>query len=181
MIKRIIIAGAGGQGIMLLGKVLAVAAMRENKNVTWLPAYGAEVRGGTAHCSVIISDEPIGSPCVDKADFLIIMNEPSLNKFKHKIDKNGFFFINGSLVDSGYLAAKNVVSGQFTRVASELGNIKTANMVALGMLIKYSGICKDKTVKEVIKDMGRGHGQELINTNIKAFEKGANLLMKGSL
>lgn len=178
MIKRIIIAGAGGQGIMLLGKVLAIAAMQENKNVTWLPAYGAEVRGGTAHCSVIIADEEIGSPCVDRADFLIVMNEPSWNKFKHKIAGHGVLFINDSLVRTANINSKNITGGPFTQIASELGNIKIANMVALGMFVKYTGICSHKTVLEVIKNIGRGRGQGLIDINIKAFEMGEQLLTK---
>ncbi len=89
MLEKIIIAGAGGQGIMLLGKVLSEAAMRLDKYVTWLPSYGAEVRGGTAHCMVIVSDAEIGSPYVKEADTLIIMNAPSLKKFKNRIKNKG--------------------------------------------------------------------------------------------
>ena len=90
MIERIIIAGSGGQGVMLLGKVLAEAAMLEGKQVTYLPAYGPEVRGGTSHCMVTISDCQIGSPYISKADTLIILNNPSLERFKGKVKDNGF-------------------------------------------------------------------------------------------
>jgi 2-oxoglutarate ferredoxin oxidoreductase subunit gamma len=98
MMEKIIIAGAGGQGIMLLGRVLAEAAMRENKYVTWLPSYGAEVRGGTAYCMVVISHKEIGSPYIEEADTLIIMNNPSLEKFKDRIKKQGLLILNSSLV-----------------------------------------------------------------------------------
>ena len=97
MTERVIIAGAGGQGIMLVGKVLAEAVMLEDKFVTWLPSYGADVRGGTAHCMVVISDKEIGSPYVAKADTLIIMNAPSLERFKGRIKNNGLRVINSSL------------------------------------------------------------------------------------
>ena len=105
MTEKIIIAGSGGQGVMLLGKILAETAMQENKFVTWLPAYGAEVRGGTSHCMVIISDKEIGSPYVDKADTLIIMNQPSLERFKERRAPQGLLLINSSLA-SGYPKGK---------------------------------------------------------------------------
>ena len=94
MIYKIIIAGAGGQGVMLLGKILAEAAMREDKFVTWLPSYGAEVRGGTANCSVVISDEEIGSPIIGSADILIVLNEPSLVRFQKRVKNNGLIVVN---------------------------------------------------------------------------------------
>ena len=100
MTERIIIAGAGGQGIMLLGKILATSIMEENKFVTWLPSYGAEVRGGTAHCLVVVSDEEIGSPYIKEADALIVMNSPSLMKFKGRLKNKGLLIANSSLMSS---------------------------------------------------------------------------------
>ena len=164
---------------MLLGKVLAACAMCENKYVTWLPAYGAEVRGGTAHCSVIISDEKIGSPYIDKADILIIMNTPSFFRFKDKIKNNGMLFVNSSLVNKHILAKHKLFPGSFTVIASASGNIKVANMVALGMLVGKTSILKTKTVKKVILQMGSGLSKELIDINFKAYDAGLDLAGRG--
>lgn len=137
MTEKIIIAGSGGQGIMLLGKIIAESAMHEDKFVTWLPAYGAEVRGGTAHCMVIISDQEIGSPYVEKVDTLIVLNEPSLVKFKSRLTNKSLLIANSSLIED------KSVKGEyhsFTDMAIKLGNVKVANMVALGYFIS----CKKK-------------------------------------
>ena len=107
MIERIIIAGSGGQGIMLLGKVIATAAMKENKFVTWLPAYGAEVRGGSSFCMVIISDEEIASPFVTLADTVVALNEISFNKFKGKLKDKGLLILNSSLAENKPKLLKN--------------------------------------------------------------------------
>ena len=133
MTERIIIAGAGGQGIMLLGKILATSIMEENKFVTWLPSYGAEVRGGTAHCLVVVSDEEIGSPYIKEADALIVMNSPSLMKFKGRLKNKGLLIANSSLVDNITDKKFTVLNFPFTDIASNLGNIRIANMVALGV------------------------------------------------
>ena len=124
MTERIIIAGAGGQGIMLLGKILAQAAMRQDKFVTWLPSYGAEVRGGTAHCMVIISNTEIGSPYIDKADALIIMNQPSLERFKAKLKNKGLLIVNSSLAGRVNYQNMRISQFPFTDIAIKLGNIK---------------------------------------------------------
>ncbi len=175
MTERIIIAGSGGQGIMLLGRVLAQGAMRENKHVTWLPAYGAEVRGGTAHCMVVISQGEIGSPYIKKADTLIIMNKPSLEKFKNRIEKNGLLIINSSL--AGGLNDKNVrtLSHPFTDIAIKLGNIKVANMVALGYFIAKKKIVALKTIAKIISDIAPQDKKGLIEINKRALEEGAKL------
>ena len=174
---RIIIAGSGGQGIMLLGKVLAEAVMREDKHVTWLPSYGAEVRGGTAHCMLVVSDQEIGSPYVDKADALIIMNAPSVEKFKPRIKKNGLWVINSSLARPGEIRIRGgcVLRHPFTGLAVELGNIKVANMLALGCFIAQSKIVNLKTVSGVIRDFAPAGKPELARVNQLALEKGAGL------
>ena len=98
MTERVIAAGSGGQGIMLLGKILATAALKNKLNVTWFPSYGAEVRGGAAFCMVVISSSPISSPYIDTADSLIIMNEPSLSRFQRRVEQEGLLLVNSSLV-----------------------------------------------------------------------------------
>lgn len=175
MTERIIIAGSGGQGIMLLGKVMAEAVMREDKHVTWLPSYGAEVRGGTAHCMLVVSDQKIGSPYVDKADAMIIMNAPSVEKFRPRIKKNGLWVINSSLAKPGKIRGGCVLQYPFTDLAVELGNIKVANMLALGCFIAQSKIVSPETVSEVIRDFAPAGKPELARVNQLALEKGAGL------
>ncbi len=173
MNEKIIIAGSGGQGIMLLGKVLAQAAMEEGKFVSWLPAYGAEVRGGTAHCSVIISDEEIGSPYIEKADTLIIMNQPSLGKFIKRLKKGGCLIVNSSLVDLG--AGLKAAGHPFTQIAFELGNIKVANMVVAGFLIKKNKTVNLDTVLKVIRNMAPKGKTDLLKVNEEALKRGSGL------
>lgn len=175
MIERIIIAGAGGQGIMLLGKVLAEAVMREDKFVTWLPAYGAEVRGGTAHCMVVISDQEIGSPYIEKADSLIIMNAQSLNKFKNRVLDNGLAILNSSLVPKYTDNKVSTLQRPFTDIAIKLGNIRVANMVALGCFVAEKNLVSLKTLFKVISDFAPEEKKHLVDINKKALEEGVKL------
>lgn len=177
MTEKIIIAGAGGQGIMLLGKVLAECAMREDKFTTWLPAYGPEVRGGTAYCMVIISDSEIGSPYIDKADALIIMNDPSMHKFKNRIKDKGLLIINSSLVLNMIDAGNSrVLRHPFTDIAVKLGNIRIANMVALGCYLAKRKIIDTKTVLKVIEDIAPADKRALIAINKEAINNGVRLI-----
>lgn len=175
MTQRIIIAGSGGQGIMLLGKVLAETAMREGRFVTWLPAYGAEVRGGTSHCMVVISDVQIGSPFIEKADTLIIMNGPSLEKFKNRIKEKGLLIINSSLASGA--VNKNLLTFKypFTEMAIKAGNIRVANMVALGCFLSRTKVVSLKNVLEVITDLAPQDKKNLVAINKAALEEGASL------
>lgn len=194
MTERIIIAGAGGQGIMLLGHILAEAAMRENKFVTRLASYGAEVRGGTACCMVVISDEEIGSPYIDKADSLIVMNEPSLERFKSRIKAKGLLIINSSLVNPVRNPAQkddniNISNGvkkeirknncvlkyPFTDIALKLGNIKVANMVALGCYVAKKKIVNKKNIFQVIKRIIPLDKEHLADINKQALQEGMKL------
>lgn len=172
MTEKIIIAGSGGQGIMLAGKVLAEAAMREARFVTWLPSYGAEVRGGTSHCMIIISDAEIGSPYINKADTLIVMNNPSLEKFKSRLRNKGLLIVNTSLADKelgfgGY---------PFSDIAIELGNIRVANMVALGYYLAKKKIIQIKSILRVIEEIAPADKKNLIEINKEALYKGVRLI-----
>jgi len=178
MIERVIIAGAGGQGIMLLGKVLAEAAMAENKNVTWLPSYGAEVRGGTANCMVIISDEEIGSPYINRADSLIIMNEPSLTRFAGRIKETGVLIVNGSLAKEDINTRAKVLKFGFTEIADRLGNAKVANMVALGCFLAWTKLIDLKTVIGVFEKYAPKDKKDLVLVNKNALLSGAELVTK---
>lgn len=160
---------------MLLGKILAEAAMREGKYVTWFPSYGAEVRGGTAHCMVIISDEEISSPYIEEADSLIVMNEPSFARFKRRVKNKGLLLVNSSLVKNKDKEMRP--SGQpFTDTALKLGNIKVANVVALGAFIAKTKIVDTKTVLKVIEDLAPEDKKDLIAINNKALKAGMQLL-----
>ncbi len=173
MVEKIIIAGAGGQGIMLLGKILSAAAMEEGKYVTWLPAYGAEVRGGAAYCMVVVSDEEVGSPYIDKADTLIIMNAPSFVKFKNRIKHNGLLLLNSSLID--IQNKKNVLEYPFTDIAESLGNGKIANMIALGCYLSGRGTVKVKSALAAIKENAPADKKGLVGINQQALMRGVGL------
>ena len=160
---------------MLLGKVLAEAAMQEDKFVSFLPSYGAEVRGGTCHCMVVISNKEIGSPYVDKADTLIIMNSPSLLKFKNRIKKNGLLLINSSLASKSNCKNTLTLQYPFTDIAVKLGNIRVANMVALGCFIAEKNILGLESVLEAISDIAPEEKKNLIEINQKALKEGAKL------
>lgn len=175
MTHRTIIAGAGGQGIMLLGKVLAQAAMREGMFVTFLPAYGAEVRGGTANCMVVISDAQIGSPLVQEADSLIVMNEPSLARFAPRISKKGTIFINSSLVSEETFAPGSI-RFPFTGISIGLGDLRVANMVALGCFCEKTKLISVQTVMDIIDERAPGAKKEVGMLNKKALEAGSRLL-----
>lgn len=166
MTEKIIIAGAGGQGIMLMGRVLAEASLKDNKHITWLPCYGAEVRGGTAYCMVTISNQPISSPYIDKADSLIIMNEPSFKRFQDRLKHNGLLIINS-------------LKYPFTDIALKLGNIKVANMVALGCYIAQKKIVGENSVLKVIKEIAPPDKRHLIDINKQALKEGIKLNATG--
>lgn len=161
---------------MLLGKVLAQGAMQEGKFVTWLPAYGAEVRGGTAHCMVIISDKEIGSPYINKADTLIIMNQPSFVKFKNRIGHNGLLVLNSSLVENYAHKSLNILQFPFTDIAADLGNVKIANMAAVGCFIAYKKQVKLDSILKAIEIIAPADKKELVEINCKALLEGVDLV-----
>ncbi|HNW38864.1 MAG TPA: 2-oxoacid:acceptor oxidoreductase family protein [Candidatus Omnitrophota bacterium] len=175
MIERIIIAGSGGQGVMLLGKVLAQTAMLEGRQVTWFPAYGPEVRGGTSHCMVTISDREIGSPYITVADTLIILNQPSLKKFKGLLKPGGLLILNSSLAKIERDVQIKALQFPFTDIALGLGNIKVANMVALGYYAEVKKNIKVKNILKVFKSMAPAGNLKIIEVNQKALEEGQRL------
>jgi len=176
MTEKIIVAGSGGQGAMLLGKIIAEAAMRENRFVTWLPSYGAEVRGGTAHCMITISDQEIGSPYVDKADTLIILNEPSFDRFKNRIRTKGTLIANSSLVLKEINGNSNRIKKPFTDIAIKLGNIKIANMVALGAYLGKKHILQNNIVLKTIEEIAPQDKKALVEINKQALLAGIELV-----
>jgi 2-oxoglutarate ferredoxin oxidoreductase subunit gamma len=176
MIERIIFAGSGGQGIMLMAKVLAVAAMNEEKFLTWLPSYGAEVRGGTARCMLTISDKKIGSPNIAVADTLVAMNQPSLNKYLAMLKPDGLLVINASLAkfDKKMNKKMGLIEVPATEIALELGNIRVANMVSLGAYLSRKKIVSKQTFINTISDMAKTVNPALFEINKQAFLRGFN-------
>ena len=152
MKKEFIFAGFGGQGMLLIGKFLAMACMLDGKHVSWLPSYGPEMRGGTANCSVIVSDSPVASPLVDKADVVVAMNRPSLDKFESHVKPGGTLVINSSLIDrKAERDDIDVVYCDATRIAEEVGNPKGANVAILGALLQKAPVVDDEKMSEAIR------------------------------
>lgn len=169
--KRILIAGFGGQGVLLIGQLIAYTAMFDNKEVTWMPTYGPEMRGGTANCTVCVSDKPISSPVGATCDILVAMNGPSLEKFESMLKPGGHLFINSSNVQIAPSRSDVEIHYVDTRgiAAHEIGNEKTANMVMLGALLRTCDIVNidkiDKTLDYVLK----GSKAKLIPANKAAI------------
>ncbi len=171
-------AGFGGQGIMLIGKILAHAAMEEGYEVSWVPSYGPEMRGGTAYCTVVISDQPIGSPVIKNPRHLVAMNRPSLEKFSPAVQAGGTVFINGSLIPVG--SGRDDVDElnvPVVEIAKELGNVKTANIIALAAFVARSGIVSMDALKASVKEEF-SQKQKLIPLNMKAIEAGIEAAKK---
>lgn len=174
---RIILAGFGGQGILFTGKMLAFAAMLKGKQLSWLPSYGPEMRGGTANCHVIIDDKQIGSPIVTRPNLLVAMNKPSLEKFEDTVAEGGYVFVDKSLVDCEVKRADiKPVYIDATRIADEDGNRNLANMVMLGAILKETGIFTLDEIEETMKKSLPKSKQELVEMNMKAVKRGCELV-----
>ena len=175
MLVKTVIAGFGGQGILSMGLNLAQAAMLEGKHVTYLPSYGAEVRGGTANCTVAISDEEIASPVASSPEFVIAMNLPSLVRFQNHVESGGLLFINSSLIETEITRGDiDIVSVPANSIAERLGNQKSANMVMLGAFIKKSKLVSLDSVIEGLENALKKK-RKLIALNKEALTTGCNL------
>lgn len=176
--ERIICAGFGGQGVMLMGQLISYAGMLENKEVSWLPSYGPEMRGGTANCSVMVSERPIGSPVItDNATTAIVMNLPSLDKFESDIIPNGNIIINSSLIEKK--AERSDLSVYYVpanELALELGNAKVANMVMLGAYIELTKSVAAESVMTALKKVFGESKAHLMKINEDAMAKGAEAI-----
>jgi 2-oxoglutarate ferredoxin oxidoreductase subunit gamma len=170
--QEIIFAGFGGQGILSMGKFLAYAGMDADMSVSWLPSYGPEMRGGTANCSVILTDDSVGSPIVTAPDSVVVMNRPSLDKFEKSIKPNGLLIMDSDLVNrSPERADIEVISIPAQTIAQEIGSKTIANMVLLGALVAKTNIVSMETLLGSLK----AHGKErFYEANKIALEKGAS-------
>ncbi|MGI6561771.1 MAG: 2-oxoacid:acceptor oxidoreductase family protein [Clostridia bacterium] len=173
MEQKIIIAGFGGQGILSAGRFLAYAGMLEDKNVSWLPSYGPEMRGGTANCCIIISDEQVGSPIVNDPTALIAMNTPSLDKFEKIVRPGGVIIVDSSLVGR-QVNREDVVTYAIpaTELASEAGNATFANIFLLGKLIAHTNIIKPESFELSLKHGLREKYHHLIPEEMKVLRRG---------
>jgi 2-oxoglutarate ferredoxin oxidoreductase subunit gamma len=170
----VIMSGFGGQGVMSMGQLLAYAAMDEGREVTWLPSYGPEMRGGAAHCTVVVSDRPVASPLTTRPDACIIMNRPSLDKFEKAVKPGGILVLNTSLCDRfPEREDLRLVAMPVTDIASDLGDFRVANMVALGAFLEVEPVVKSSSVLEALKKTLPEHRRHLLPLNEKALEAGA--------
>ena len=168
----VIMAGFGGQGILLIGKILAYAGMNEGRQVSWLPSYGPEMRGGTCNCTVVISDRPVGSPVIRSPRAVLAMNLPSLEKFEPDLRPGGVLLINTSLIDRGAERGDvTVVEVRANEIANELGNPRSANMVALGAYLGATGAVSLDKVEEVVRDSFAGK-PKVVELNLDALHRG---------
>lgn len=173
MTTEIILAGFGGQGILFAGKILAYCGLMEGRELSWLPSYGPEMRGGTANCSVCISDEPIGSPLVTAPDCLIAMNGPSYHKFIDAVKPGGVVLMDNSIIDETCERTDiTVVALPATDMATEADMNGAANMILLGRMLAETGLFQMETIKKAMEKCIPPKRAHLIETNLKAIEMG---------
>ena len=174
MLIETIFSGFGGQGVLSMGKLLAYAAMKEGKEVSWMPSYGPEMRGGTANCMVNISDEPISSPVVTEYDVVVVLNQPSLKKFEPRVKKGGILIWESSTIKEGPTRGDIAVYAlpAIDRATNELKNVKVMNMLVLGALAKIKPIVKEETLMVALKETLPPRYHKLIPLNQKALELG---------
>jgi 2-oxoglutarate ferredoxin oxidoreductase subunit gamma len=176
MLHEMIFAGFGGQGVLAIGQLLAYAGMLEDKKVAWMPAYGPEMRGGTANCTVIVSNENVGSPVVTEPSVILAMNEPSLDKFEAALKKDGILVYNSSLISRKPKRKDIKAFGiNANEIATELGNTKAANMVTLGTLIKATQAVDINTVVNSINKIFPNFSNKQLDLNVSALYKGMEL------
>lgn len=174
---QILIAGFGGQGVLFAGKVLAYKGLEEQKQISWLPSYGPEMRGGTANCSVIISDTPVGSPIVSIPDILIVMNLPSFDKYEGAVKAGGKVFVDSSLIERK--AERTDIDAYYipaSTMARELGVPTLANMIIVGKVIRETGVVDMEGLRDALSKTVSAKHQDLIEANLKAIEAGYNYI-----
>ena len=172
---QIIIAGFGGQGLLFSGKVLAHAGLAEDRQLSWLPSYGPEMRGGTANCTVILSDEPIGSPIVDHPNVVMVMNNPSLDKYENMVAPGGKLFVDSALI--GRKVDRDDIDVYYipaTQLAKDMGAPTLANMILLGAIVKETGCVSWENFEAGLRHAVPPRHADLIDLNLKAIEIGRN-------
>ena len=177
MTYETVMAGFGGQGLLFSGKVLAYAGLLEGRELSWLPSYGPEMRGGTCNCSVIISDEPVGSPIIAHPNVLMVMNEPSLDKFEDAVAPGGTIFVDSSLIARKVRRTDvDVVYIPATQMATEMEATSLANMIILGAIVEKLGCVKSGTMLDALKHTISARKANLLDLNFKAVEAGRRFI-----
>jgi len=173
MHEEIVFAGFGGQGIMFMGKAMAYAAMKRGKLVTWMPSYGAEVRGGTAHSMVVISDKVIASPIVKEPSVCVVMNKPSFDRFNSKVTKDGILIVNKSMIKIDEKRKDiGILEVPATEMAYELGDSRVANMITLGALLSKRDIFPVQSLIDILGEVIPKSRQKMLSINQDAVRKG---------
>lgn len=173
MQTEVIISGFGGQGVLFAGQLMAYAALEEGKHVSWIPSYGPEMRGGTAHCVVIVSDEEIGSPIVRNPSAAVVMNLPSLERYEPLVKPGGVLIVNASLVDRGPQRRDiDSVMLPAIEIAEELGDRRLANLVMLGALLERLPVLSFDSIEKALRAHIAEHRRSMIEANLKALGKG---------
>ena len=173
MTREYLFAGFGGQGLLFSGKVLAYKGLIEDRNVSWLPSYGPEMRGGTANCSVILSDEPVGAPIISNPDVLVAMNLPSLDKYEPAVKSGGTIFVDSSLIERK--VARDVVDVYYvpaTKLAGEHGAPTLANMILMGKLLGVFSEYEEENVRKALGKCVSARHADLLELNLKCMEIG---------
>jgi len=177
MLDEIIIAGFGGQGVLLMGRLIAYAGMLEGKKVAWMPSYGPEMRGGTANCTVIVSSDEVASPVVPNPITLIAMNKPSLDKFESEVEKGGTIILNESLITQDVKRSDlQVFKVPANEIANELGNLRVANMVALGAYAAARKSVKIETILRALEETLGKKSEKIVELNKKAIKRGEKIV-----
>ncbi len=182
MKRETLIAGFGGQGVLSMGMTLAYAGMIEGKNVSWMPSYGPEIRGGTANCTIIISDEKISSPIINVFDSIIILNQPSMDKFESAVKTNGqILYEANNVINPPTRDDVNIISIPANKEALKMGQKKVMNMIVLGAYLGLNPVLKPESIMEGIKKVLPERHHNLLPVNKKALEFGLSLIHSKSL
>jgi 2-oxoglutarate ferredoxin oxidoreductase subunit gamma len=181
MSLKTVFSGFGGQGVLMMGYVLAWAGMHENKYVTFLPAYGAEVRGGTANCTVVVSESEIASPVASTPEFVVAMNYPSMVKYQNMVKSEGILFLNSDLISEAPQRDDiKVVRVPSNSLAHNMGNDRVLNMVMLGAMGAVTGIVSQKALEQAVETVLEGKKRQLIEMNQRALVHGAQYIIAGN-
>lgn len=173
MEKDFIIAGFGGQGVLLAGEVLATAFMLDNKQVTWYPSYGAEMRGGTVNCEIVMSDEEVSAVNKKETDFAIVLNQASFDRFVTKVKKGGWIIVNSTLAKEIRKRADiNYLFAPISKLAENLGDVRFTNILSLGLLSKVSNLCTLETLGKALDSVLPAHRKNLLPKNLEALKIG---------
>ena len=173
MIEEVLFAGFGGQGILLAGQLVAKAAMDDGLFATWYPSYGPEMRGGTANCQVVYSDDEIGSPIASQYDTAVVMNQPSYEKFQPMVKPGGTLLVNASLIEvESPRGDVEIVEVQANELARAVASDRSANVVVVGAYNALKGLIKNETIEKVLRETFARKGEDVVDANLKAFAAG---------